>query len=217
MKYGLVGAFGRMGLEIRKVFSEHTLCLAVDVAKEEINDTPQVIVDFSSPAALPRTISICRGYKSALVIGTTAISKDDIERLRELGQDVAVVQSFNFSVGINVLSMVLKEFSPCLSDWDLEIAEIHHKHKKDAPSGTALLLRDAAGRDCPMHSLRLGAVPGDHYAFFSNEGEMLVLSHRAVSRSVFAIGALRAAMFALDAKPGFYSFEEVLRCTLKKS
>jgi len=97
------------------------------------------------------------------------------------------------------------------------MSETHHSRKKDAPSGTAILLREALGRDCPTHSLRMGGVPGDHTVFFANEGEVFTLTHRAISRSVFALGALRAAEFAAGAKPGFYSFEEVLTCGRKTS
>lgn len=217
MRYGLIGASGRMGQEIQKVFADHTLCLSVDVDGEWCNDTPQVIVDFSSRTAFPRTIELCREHGAALVIGTTAITKEDVDHLRSLGQDVPVIQSFNFSVGVNVLKMILREFSSYLSDWDLEIVEVHHNRKKDAPSGTALLLKEATGRNCPTHSLRMGGVPGDHSVFFSNEGEVLELTHRALSRTVFALGALRAAQFAVTAEPGFYAFEEVIACAPKKS
>jgi len=99
----------------------------------------------------------------------------------------------------------------------VEICETHHNKKKDAPSGTAILLRDALGRDCPAHSLRMGGVPGDHSVIFASEGELFSLTHRAISRSVFAYGALRAAEFAAAAQPGFYSFEEVLTCGRKTS
>ena len=217
MRYGLVGASGRMGQEIQKAFAEHTLCLTVDINGETCDDTPQVIVDFSNRMALPRTIELCRLHRAGLVVGTTAIVQEDIELLRKLGETVPVVQSFNFSVGVNILKMVLRQFAPYLEDWDLEICETHHNKKKDAPSGTAILMREVTGRNCPTHSLRMGGVPGDHYAFFANEGEVLEFTHRALSRSVFALGAYRAAQFVVNAEPGFYSFEEVIACAPRKS
>jgi 4-hydroxy-tetrahydrodipicolinate reductase len=111
MRYGLVGASGRMGQEIQKAFAEHTLCLTVDINGETCDDTPQVIVDFSNRMALPRTIELCRLHRAGLVVGTTAIVQEDIELLRKLGETVPVVQSFNFSVGVNILKMVLRQFA----------------------------------------------------------------------------------------------------------
>ncbi|MEA4877093.1 dihydrodipicolinate reductase C-terminal domain-containing protein [Aminobacterium sp. MB27-C1] len=217
MRYGLVGASGRMGQEIQKAFAGHMLSLTVDINGEKYTDKPQVIVDFSSRLALPRTIELCHQHSAGLVIGTTAITADDITLLQELGEEVPVVQSFNFSVGINMLKVILRQFAPYLADWDIEISETHHNKKKDAPSGTALLLKEATGRNCETHSLRMGGVPGDHSVFFANEGEILEFTHRALSRSVFALGALRAAEFVLSAEPGFYSFEEVVTCAPKRS
>ncbi len=216
MRYGLVGAAGRMGGEIRKAFAAHELVFSLDVDGETHTGTPQALVDFSLPAAFPATVAAARRFSSSLVIGTTGLSAEQLGELRALGERVAVVQSFNFATGVTLLKMMLREFSPLFADWDAEISETHHNKKKDAPSGTAILLREATGRDCPTHSLRMGGVPGDHTVFFANEGEVLSLTHRALSRSVFALGALKAAEFAVSAAPGFYTFEEVLSCGLKR-
>ncbi len=216
MKYGLIGSSGRMGLEIQSVFKKHMLSLTLDEEKEWLGGPPDVIVDFSSCNVTPRTIELCRENHSGLVIGTTALSAEQLEMLRELGKTVPVVQSFNFSMGINILKMIIREFSPYLQNWDMEMAESHHVKKKDAPSGTAILLRDATGRDCNISSLRLGGIPGDHSVLFANEGEVIEFSHRALSRRVFALGALKAAEFVSERERGFYSFEEVLSCELKK-
>lgn len=216
MRYGLVGASGRMGGEIRKAFAAHELTFSLDVGGETHDAPPQVLVDFSLPAAFPSTIAAARRFACPLVIGTTGLSAEHLAELRILGEQVAVVQSFNFATGVTLLKMMLREFAPLFSDWDAEISETHHNKKKDAPSGTAILLREATGRDCPTHSLRLGGIPGDHTVCYANEGEVLTLTHRALSRSVFALGALKAAEFAVSAAPGFYSFEEVLSCGLKR-
>ena len=216
MRYGLVGAAGRMGGEIRKAFAAHELVFSLDVDGETHTGTPQALVDFSLPAAFPATVAAARRFSSSLVIGTTGLSAEQLGELRALGERVAVVQSFNFATGVTLLKMMLREFAPLFADWDAEISETHHNKKKDAPSGTAILLREATGRDCPTHSLRMGGVPGDHTVFFANEGEVLSLTHRALSRSVFALGALKAAEFAVSAAPGFYTFEEVLSCGLKR-
>ena len=217
MKYGLTGASGRMGGEIRKIFSSHDLVFALDVNGETFTENPEVMLDFSLPGALEKTLGAVRRFSCPLVLGTTGLSAAQMEQVRALGSTVAVVQSFNFAAGVTLLKMILREYAPLFADWDAEISESHHNKKKDAPSGTAVLLRDALGRDCPTHSLRLGGLPGDHSVYFANEGEMVTLTHRALSRSVFALGALKAAEFVLSAQPGFYSFEEVLTCGQKRS
>ncbi|MBC7321873.1 MAG: 4-hydroxy-tetrahydrodipicolinate reductase [Acetomicrobium sp.] len=217
MRYGLVGSTGRMGQEIQKAFADHTLCMTVDAEKTWSDGTqPEVIVDFSNRSSLTNTVNLCVENGSALVIGTTGLNEDDFSMLRELGKDVPVVQSYNFSVGVNILKMILASYSKLLEDWDSEIVEIHHNKKKDAPSGTAIMLQDALQKPAVMHSLRMGGIPGDHSVIFANEGEVLSFNHRAISRAVFAYGALEAAEFARTANPGFYTFEEVLRCKLKK-
>jgi 4-hydroxy-tetrahydrodipicolinate reductase len=211
MDYGLIGATGKMGGEIRSVFKDHQLVLAVDSKGEQLYGTPRVVVDFSSASAVPRTLEICARHKAALVVGTTALREEDLAKLRAYGEIVPVVQSYNFATGVNILKMILREYSGLFESWDIEIIEAHHNKKKDAPSGTAVLLREATGRNCASHSLRMGGVPGDHAVFFANDGEVVTFAHRAIARNVFAIGALRAVLFALSAAPGFYSFEDVLR------
>lgn len=216
MKYGIIGSSGRMGYELKQAFSAAELVLQVSEEGSDVVESPDVIVDFSRPSALENTLSLCKKHGASLVIGTTGLEDRHFSMLRELGKSVSVVQGYNFSIGIGIMRMILKEYSSALSDWDVEISETHHIHKVDAPSGTAIMLRDAVGRDCSTHSLRMGGVPGDHSVSFANEGEILSLEHRAISRRVFAIGAYRAAEFALASENGFYDFEEVVACALKK-
>lgn len=224
MKYGVVGYTGRMGHEIISAFDAagHEAVLLVDVNGTEGNEHPQLIVDFSSYNALPCTVALCREHKAALVIGTTALKNEHLDELRELSKEVPVVQSFNFAVGINILKMILRDYSKMLFDWDVEITETHHNKKKDAPSGTAIMLRSAiqegdAGRgEIHDHSLRLGGVPGEHTVIFGNDSELLSFTHTALTRSLFAFGALKAANFAINAKPAMYTFEDVLRGGLDK-
>lgn len=216
MRYGLAGASGRMGGEIKKAFAAHELCFTLTGKGEETAGTPDVLVDFSLPNALDKTIAAAERFSCPLVTGVTGYNDSQLKKLRALGNSVAVVQSYNFAEGITLLKMILRDFGPLFDGWDAEIEETHHNKKKDAPSGTAVLLREALGRDCPAHSVRIGGVPGDHTVVFGNDGEVVALSHRALSRSVFALGALKAAEFAAAAAPGFYSFEEVLTCRRKK-
>jgi len=225
MNYGVIGYSGRMGREIVSVFdsSGHTPVLLADEHGVKVeNGKPQVIINFALPESVKDTINFCEKYNSSLIIGTTGLKDEHMELLKKLSEKVPVIQSYNFATGINVLKIILREFSLMLSDWDAEITEIHHNKKKDAPSGTAILLRDAmfAGdnnrKECGIHSLRIGGVPGDHIVDFSNEGEVLSLSHRTISRTVFALGALKAANFALNAEPGLYSYEEVIKRMMGK-
>jgi 4-hydroxy-tetrahydrodipicolinate reductase len=184
-----------MGAEIRKAFASHELCYTLDIGGETCEGTPEVMVDFSLPSALGATLDAVRRFSCALVLGTTGITGEQMDEVRYAARTSAVVQSFNFAAGVTLFKMILREFGPLFADWDAEMSEIHHNRKKDAPSGTAILLRES----------------------FANEGEVFTLTHRAISRSVFALGALRAAEFAAGAKPGFYSFEEVLTCGRKTS
>lgn len=213
MRYGVVGFSGRMGKEIIETFKEngHELVYMLDIENELVNGEPQVILDFSRPEAVRKTVEVCRKYKSALVIGTTGLSDKEFEMVKELSKEVPVIQSYNFSIGVHAMKKILKLLSDILKDWDVEIVEAHHKFKKDSPSGTAILLKKVIGREISVHSLRIGGVPGDHLVIFGNVGEILEIKHRALSRKTFALGALKAAEFLLViGKPGMYSFEEVL-------
>lgn len=215
MKYGVVGSSGRMGKEIVEVFKDHELVLEVNDKGIFRHGEPEVIIDFSNREVLKTTIDLTDQFGAGLVIGTTALRQSDISDLEKLAEKLPVVQSFNFSIGINLLRMILKEFSTLFEGFEGEIIEVHHSAKKDAPSGTALMLKEATGRDLPIHSVRAGEVPGDHTLFFANDGEVIELTHRAISRKVFAIGALTAAQFCASKEKGFYSFEEVIKWTQK--
>ncbi len=213
MRYGIVGASGRMGREIAALFERagHELVLAVDEHGMREDGTPQLVVDFSLPPALPTTLELCRRFGAALVIGTTGFDEAEKKRIRALSEECAVVYSANFGIGINLLAMILADYADLFADWELEIVEAHHNRKKDAPSGTALMLMEATGRTCPTHALRLGNLPGDHAVVYGREDELLTFSHRIVNRSLLAVGALRAAEFAHGAAKGWYTFQDVLR------
>ncbi len=214
LKYGIVGSTGRMGRELMEVFGPEGLCLEVWEGGQTLKENPQVICDFSSPSALARTLELCRRCSSALVLGTTALSPAQLDQVRELSQEVAVVHSANYSIGVTLMAMMLQHFGPMMARWNAEIQETHHVHKKDAPSGTALMLQQALGREVPILSSRLGGVPGYHSASFANEGELLQVTHRALSRRVFAIGALQAARFAAAQDWGLFSFQDVISAGL---
>ncbi|MDK2886166.1 MAG: 4-hydroxy-tetrahydrodipicolinate reductase [Thermosipho sp. (in: thermotogales)] len=213
MKFGVIGFKGRMGSLILDVFSKdnHEPVLLID--KDEIieNDSPEVIIDFSTPDALKNTINLCEKYQSKLVIGTTALREEHFRLLENLSKKVAIVQSYNYSIGINIILDILEKVNKILENWDCEIIETHHSKKKDKPSGTAILIKNTLNRDVEVHSLRLGGIPGDHSVFFSNEGELIEITHRAISRKVFAIGALKAAKFILNKQNGLFTFKDIIK------
>ncbi len=210
MKYGLIGFKGKMGREIIEVFKDHNLVLKVDADVIEEIDRPDVIVDFSSPSALQKTLELSKKYSCGLVVGTTGLTAEQLESLKERAKEVPVVYSTNYSKGIDLVKRLLEVISKELSSWEVSIVEKHHNQKKDAPSGTAISLSQVLGGTIEIHSLRLGGIFGDHTVILANEGEVIEITHRAISRKVFALGALTAAQFVCNAKPGFYSFREVL-------
>ncbi|MBR0557584.1 4-hydroxy-tetrahydrodipicolinate reductase [Ciceribacter sp. L1K23] len=194
------------------------------------------VVDFTSPAASVEFSVLAAQARIVHVIGTTGCSSDDDARFAAAARHARIVKSGNMSLGVNLLSVLVQQAATALdaAGWDIEILEMHHKHKVDAPSGTALLLGEAAakGRDIDLtdHSVRVrdghtgpreagsigfatlrgGSVIGDHSVIIAGEGETVTLSHNAGDRTIFARGALKAALWARDRKPGFYSMLDVL-------
>ncbi|MFN6991468.1 MAG: 4-hydroxy-tetrahydrodipicolinate reductase [Fervidobacterium sp.] len=213
MKFGVVGAMGKMGREIIDYFVSlgDELVLKVDIDIFEEKNIPEIIIDFSSTSGLDTTIKLCKKYKCGLVVGTTALTEEDFSKLRELSQNIPVVQSYNFSEGINILNKLLHDYGSYFKNWDASIIEIHHNKKKDAPSGTAILLQNTIGRSFPISSIRVGGIFGKHTIIFANEGEVIEISHNALSRRAFSMGARKAALFALTKENGFYTFFDVLQ------
>jgi 4-hydroxy-tetrahydrodipicolinate reductase len=193
------------------------------------------IIDFSSPAATVDLAGLAAQARIADVIGTTGLSEEDVDKIDAAAQHAPIVLSGNMSVGVNLLVSLTRRAASALGpDFDIEIVEMHHRMKVDAPSGTALLLGGAAAQgrgvslkshsargrdgltgarrkgDIGFASLRGGTVVGDHSVIFAGEGERLVLSHHAEDRALFARGALRAALWANGRKPGLYSMADVL-------
>ena len=194
------------------------------------------VLDFTSPAATIDFAGLAAQARIVHVIGTTGCSAEDDEKIAAAGRHARVVKSGNMSLGVNLLGVLTEQAARALGpeDWDIEVLEMHHKHKVDAPSGTALLLGAAAARgrgiDLGDHSVRVrdghtgarpmgsigfatlrgGSVVGEHSVLLAGEGETVTLSHSATDRSIFARGAVRAALWARDKKPGLYSMLDVL-------
>ena len=194
------------------------------------------VIDFTAPASTVEFAGLAAQARIVHVIGTTGCSPDDIARIKAAGRHARVVMSGNMSLGVNLLGVLVRQAAEALAakGWDIEVLEMHHNRKVDAPSGTALLLgaEAAKGRGVALsdHSVRVrdghtgareegtigfatlrgGGVIGDHSVIFASEAEMITLSHRANDRSLFAQGALAAARWAFDKKPGFYDMLDVL-------
>lgn len=227
VRIGLFGATGRMGRAIAEVLSGRD-----DAAI--VADAPDVYVDFSAPDALEKHISEALSAGKPILIGTTGLTADHQRMIDEAAARIAVLQAANTSLGVNLLAHIVRETAARLGEeWDIEIVEMHHRHKKDAPSGTGLLLGRAAaegrgvdlgavsdrGRDglgereagrIGFAALRGGSVAGDHQVIFAGEGERLELGHRAESRAIFAQGAVRAALWLAGKPAGRYTMNDVL-------
>lgn len=237
---GIIGSAGRMGQAIRAELDAQGLGFAGGVDRESGDSASlavaaDVLIDFSSPAGLAATLDACRANGTPLVIGTTGLGTEQHRLIDEAARDIAVLQTGNTSLGVNLLAALVEDAARRLGDdWDIEIVEMHHRNKVDAPSGTALMLGEAAaqGRDIVLAdhsergrdgitgarargaigfaSLRGGTVPGDHSVILAGEGESLTLSHRAESRSIFARGAVKAALWLRDQPAGRYAMKNVL-------
>jgi 4-hydroxy-tetrahydrodipicolinate reductase len=193
------------------------------------------VVDFSSPAASVEMAALAAQARIADVIGTTGLSEDDLAKIAAAARHAPIVRSGNMSLGVNLLAGLVKAAAQALGpEFDVEIVEMHHRMKVDAPSGTALMLGEAAAKargialathsargrdgltgarkagDIGFAALRGGTVIGDHSVIFAGDGERIVFSHHAEDRALFARGALRAALWAFNRKPGLYAMSDVL-------
>lgn len=194
------------------------------------------VVDFTAPAVSVSFAGLTADAGVVHVIGTTGLNAEQENAIGKAAERTAIVRSGNMSLGVNLLADLVQQAARALgaADWDIEVLEMHHKHKVDAPSGTALLLGEAAadGRDIALSensvrsrdgitgprqdgtvgfaTLRGGSVVGEHSIIIAGEGERIELTHRALDRSIFARGAVKAALWACGRKPGLYSMRDVL-------
>lgn len=249
---GIVGSTGRMGEHlIKNVLEDDALRLAaVHVFDELKSDLPKdtlvtnsmdallqesdVVIDFSAPAATQELCESAIETPRALVIATTGLNQHQRNLVMEVSEKMPVLYSTNMSAGIAILKQLVRKVSETLRDYDIEIVEMHHRHKVDAPSGTALTLAEfaAEGRGLDLDSVRVsgrdgqigarskeeiavmalrgGDIVGRHTVGFYSDGEYLELNHTATSRETFSRGALRAAKWLSSREPGFYSINDAL-------
>ncbi|MEO6247590.1 MAG: 4-hydroxy-tetrahydrodipicolinate reductase [Sphingomicrobium sp.] len=230
LRLALVAPNGRMGRAIAAAASQ-------DKSVEIVDDGQpgQVLIDFSVPAALLTSIARAVLSRIPLLIGTTGLDASVDAQIAEAARKIAILRAANTSLGVALMSDLVERAARVLGeDWDIEIVEMHHRLKADAPSGTALALGQSAARgrgiELAMHSergrdgigpvreagrigfasLRGGTVAGDHDVIFAGAEERLIISHRAESRAIFARGAITAARFLRDKPPGLYSMKDVI-------
>ncbi len=233
------GSKGRMG-QMLIACAEHIEGLEVVGEVDEGDDLATAIVDcdavidFSFHEVTANAAALCAKHKKALVIGTTGHTDGERAVVLEHKETIPIVWASNYSTGVNTLFCLTRKATEILGDdFDLEVVEMHHRHKVDAPSGTAATLgeillevrnqqKDAlrhgregivgarTDKEIGMHSLRGGDVVGDHTVIYAGAGERLELTHKAASRETFANGALRAAQWANGKEPGLYSMQDVL-------
>jgi 4-hydroxy-tetrahydrodipicolinate reductase len=249
---GIYGAAGRMGHAIAQAAAEAGVGVAGGTARPaRAGDLPvgvalsidplalaeasDVLIDFSNPSTLSLNLEACIAARKPIVIGTTGLEAVHHALIDQAAARVPVLQTGNTALGVNLIAALVEDAARRLGDdWDIEIVEMHHRHKMDAPSGTALLLGEAAargrgivladhkesGRDgitgarargaIGFAALRGGSVAGEHQVIFATEGERIEIGHRSESRAIFARGAIKAAIWLLTQPPGRYDMRGVL-------
>lgn len=203
---------------------------------QECKDEIDVILDFSRPDALDTLCQYSKEKNIPIVFCTTGYSSEQLSKIHSLSKEVAVFHSANMSIGVNIVNNILKGISNMLyKDFDIEIIEKHHNQKVDAPSGTALLLANTIknsiedetifinGRDglskrqskeIGIHAVRGGNIIGDHEIIFAGKGECIEIKHTAISREVFAVGALKACEYMYEKEKGLYSMDDVVHLSI---
>jgi len=263
MRVAVMGAAGRMGRALIRAAHDNPLCALVGATEtpdssavgsdlgDLIGEGPlgsfvsadplevftrcEAILDFTSPSASVEYAGLAAQARIVHVIGTTGFSQEDEQRIVTAGRHATIVKAGSMSLGVNLLTALTEKVAAALdADYDIEIVEMHHRHKVDAPSGTALMLGEAvaAGRqvalethavktreghtgprnsgDIGFATLRGGDVVGEHTVVFAGQGERVELTHRATDRQIFARGAVKAALWARGKPPGVYSMRDVL-------
>ena len=236
----ITGSKGRMGRALVSCAAQHPDLQIVGQIDQGDDLLPlirqgQVVIDFSSHSATAGIASLCAEHQKAIVIGTTGHTSDDRLQITQFSGQIPMVLSSNFSTGVNTLFWLTRKAAEILGPgFDLEIVEMHHRLKRDAPSGTAKTLAEIlagvrkqqldkvlrhgragivgerATEEIGMHSVRGGDVVGDHTVIFAGTGERVELTHKASSRETFANGALRAAQWVVKQQPGLYDMQDVL-------
>jgi 4-hydroxy-tetrahydrodipicolinate reductase len=218
------------GVDVSPVLSSVPMYHGIEEVETDIG--ADVIVDFSHHTAIEGILNYAKAAKCAVVVCTTGHTPEELSLIEEASKEIPVFKSGNMSIGINLLTALVKKAASALNGFDIEIIEKHHNQKLDAPSGTAIMLADAAAEgvdytpdfvydrhsvrqkrsstEIGIHSIRGGNIVGEHEVIFAGTNETVTLSHSAASREVFAVGAVRAAIFMKGKPHGFYSMKDVI-------
>lgn len=245
----LCGCNGKMGHAVQNLVHQREECsivAGVDITPQEASPFPvyasleavqeqaQVVVDFSNPSALSSILEYCRSHPgTAAVLCTTGYSAEQTQEIQKAAKELPLFYSRNMSLGVNLLIELAKKAESVLGDsFDVEIVEMHHNQKIDAPSGTALMIADAINqvrensmqyvydrhsqrkkrekKEIGLHSVRGGSIVGEHQVIFAGQSEVLTLSHSAQSKELFAVGAVNAALFMNCKGPGLYDMSHLI-------
>ena len=223
IKICVSGSHGKMGKRIIALAEKDKELKLVSKFDVGVDAEPEiakcdVLVEFTAPQATAEHVRMARKLKKGIVIGTTGLSEEDNDLIKEAAKDIPIVISPNMSVGVNLLFKLCQDAARTLpKDYKVSIREAHHAHKKDSPSGTAKRLADVIASErkmlageIPIEAVRIGEVVGDHRVMFDSEVETVELFHSAKSRDTFAEGAVKAAKFLAGKKSGLYSMRDVL-------
>ncbi|MBO5277848.1 MAG: 4-hydroxy-tetrahydrodipicolinate reductase [Clostridia bacterium] len=246
----ICGACGKMGgnvLELLKEDKDAVAVCGVDLypreigipvykSFSEIQEDADVIIDFSSPTGLKERLDYAKNKGLGIVLAATGFTEDDLAMVHEYAKEIPLFKTANLSVGINVMQLLVKLAASRLEEnYDVEIIEKHHNLKKDAPSGTALMLANTLlevssdkyfvnGREgmvgardkkeIGIHAVRGGTIVGEHEVMFAGEDEIITITHSARSKKVFAVGAIRAAKFLKEKAPSIYDMQDLLTAEL---
>lgn len=234
MRVAIIGK-GKMGTLLAQTAQAKGMQVVglFDITDKEklLNQTVDLVIDFSHRDNLDWVIDYVQKTHAALVYGTTGLNDEDKEKLKAASKQNVVFYSANYSIGIAVLTKVIKEITPLLeTDFDMEIIEKHHNQKKDAPSGTALHLLEAIDpqnaythqfgrvgmvgarqKEIGIHAVRGGTLAGEHSVLYLGQDEVLEFTHQATSRQIFVNGAIKAAMYVSDKKAGWYTMEDMMK------
>jgi 4-hydroxy-tetrahydrodipicolinate reductase len=210
------GLSGRMGQEVKKITEDNpALRLVGGTSRSQPTQpsvTPHLVIDFSLPESLDSLVQLIHEHKAPLVSGTTGLTPDQKAMLKQLGNEVPVFWSANMSFGVYLMCQLTEMLARYDGMYHYQIEETHHIHKKDKPSGTAIMIEQAAGKSTqklkPTISLREGEVFGEHRFIARSDNELLEIRHEALSRSLFAQGAVDIGRWLVKQRPGYYEMSD---------
>ena len=207
MKILLIGN-GKVNKTITELYSNLVVGFIDDTA-ENIKETPNIIIDFSHPSLLDKTIELALKYRCPVLIGTTGYSEEKMAQIKELSNKLPLLISCNFSQGILLIKKIILDNNNSFNSYNKTIIERHNSLKKDSPSGTALMLEEIF-KSNNIHSYREPFFIGEHEIILENSNEIITISHKVLNRSVFASGAIKAAYWLLNQDVGLYKLEDTI-------